>query len=159
MLRRRKVDQRPGRIARQVAHQIGKRLPKPDRLATLTRRATDRLFLQQTTKRRAAERKQLRGRLYRIGGLAGAGLLAGWTLAAKRGTRTWQAATAQFAKVGQPLTRVRQRLTPPPLRADAGTGTGERSGAPSPLPASPLLASDKDKQPAKEAEATTNADR
>ena len=172
MLRRRKADQRPGRIVYKVAHQIGKPLPKPDQLATLTRRATDKLFLRRTTKRRAADRRQLRGRLYRIGGLAGVGLLAGGALAARGGTRAWQAATAQLAKVGQPLTRVRQRMIPTLRRTDAGTG--ERSGAPapspSPTPESSSLASgkatdaDKDKakdqaeQPAK-AKATTNADR
>ncbi len=159
MLRRRKITQRPGGIARQ----LGKRLPKSDRLATLTSRATDRLFHQRATKRRAAECKQRRGRLYRIGGLAGAGLVAGWTLAAKRGAQAWQVAGAQFAKAGQPLTRVRQRMTLARLRVgvgtDAGTSAGERNGAPSPVPASPSMASDKDKQPAKEAEATTNSDR
>lgn len=155
VLRRGKTDQRADRIVCRLAHQMGERLPEPDQLVTLTRRATgraiDRLLPKRAAKWRAAERKHRRGRLYRTAGLAGAGLLASWMLAAKHGTRTWQTAQAQLAKVGRPLLRARQpatttsivgaeaEATPPRAHPGVGDGNGgDRGGiaVPSPLPSS-----------------------
>jgi hypothetical protein len=88
---------RGARAAREVAGA----LQEPEQVAELTRRAADKLFPERARQRREAGRKRRRRLLFGGAGLLGAGLVAGWLTAPKRGADTRQALKEQAAKASE----------------------------------------------------------
>lgn len=88
---------RPGaRAARGVAEAVD-----TEQVAELTRRAADKLFPERAKQRRDAARNRRRRMLVGGAGLLGAGVVAGWLTAPKRGAETRQALKDQAAKASE----------------------------------------------------------
>jgi hypothetical protein len=88
---------RGARAAREVAGA----LQEPEQVAELTRRAADKLFPERARQRREAGRKRRRRLLFGGAGLLGAGMVAGWLTAPKRGADTRQALKEQAARASE----------------------------------------------------------
>jgi hypothetical protein len=72
-----------------------------EQVAELTRRAADKLFPERAKQRRDTARKRRRRVLVGGAGLLGAGVVAGWLTAPKRGAETRQALKDQAAKASE----------------------------------------------------------
>jgi gas vesicle protein len=96
-----KASRQGARAARGMAGQAAERLPEPEQVADLTRRATDKLFPERARQRERAKRRRRVGILTGAGGLLGLGVLAGWLTAPKRGAETRQALKDQAAKASE----------------------------------------------------------
>jgi gas vesicle protein len=92
----RKARRRGASAARQAAEAVD-----PEQVAELTRRAADKLFPERAKQRRDAARKRRRRVLVGGAGLLGAGMVAGWLTAPKRGAETRQALKDQAAKASE----------------------------------------------------------
>jgi hypothetical protein len=88
---------RGARAAREVAGT----LQEPEQVAELTRRAADKLFPERARQRREAGRKRRRRLLFGGAGLLGAGMVAGWLTAPRRGADTRQALKEQAARASE----------------------------------------------------------
>ena len=88
---------RGARAAREVAEV----LPEPEQVADLTKRAADKLFPERAKQRRHASRTRRRRLLFGGAGLLGAGVVAGWLTAPKRGAEIRQALKEQAAKASE----------------------------------------------------------
>jgi hypothetical protein len=121
----RKARRRGARAAREVADV----LPEPEQVAELTRRAADKLFPERARQRRAAGRRRRRRLLVGGAGLLGAGVVAGWLTAPRRGAETRQALKEQAAKASE---KGWERVAEP---SEAGTVTpvGEQGAEVTPL--------------------------
>jgi hypothetical protein len=93
----RQARRRGARAAREVAGA----LQEPEQVAELTRRAADKLFPERARQRREAGRKRRRRLLFGGAGLLGAGIVAGWLTAPKRGADTRQALKEQAARASE----------------------------------------------------------
>jgi hypothetical protein len=92
----RQARRRGAKAARQAAEAVD-----PEQVAELTRRAADKLFPERAKQRRDADRKRRRRVLVGGAGLLGAGVVAGWLTAPKRGVETRQALKDQAAKASE----------------------------------------------------------
>jgi hypothetical protein len=92
----RTARRRGAKAARGVAEAVD-----PEQVAELTRRAADKLFPERAKQRRDAARKRRRRILVGGAGLLGAGMVAGWLTAPKRGADTRQALKDQAAKASE----------------------------------------------------------
>jgi ABC-type transporter Mla subunit MlaD len=122
----RKARRRGARAAREVADV----LPEPEQVAELTKRAADKLFPERARQRRAAGRKRRRRLLVGGAGLLGAGVVAGWLTAPKRGADTRQALKEQAAKASE---KGWERVAEPSEPAGTGTPEGEHDAEVTPL--------------------------
>jgi hypothetical protein len=122
----RKARRRGARAAREAAGV----LPEPEQVAELTRRAADKLFPERARQRRAAGRKRRRRLLVGGAGLLGAGVVAGWLTAPKRGADTRQALKEQAAKASE---KGWERVAEPSEPAGTVTPEGEQSAEVTPL--------------------------
>jgi hypothetical protein len=95
----RKARRRGARAAREVADALP--VPEPEQVAELTKRAADKLFPERARQRRAAGRRRRRRLLVGGAGLLGAGVVAGWLTAPRRGAETRQALKEQAAKASE----------------------------------------------------------
>jgi len=111
----RRARRRGATAARQAAGAVD-----PEQVAELTRRAADKLFPERAKQRRDAARKRRRRILVGGAGLLGAGMVAGWLTAPKRGADTRQALKDQAAKASE---KGWERVAEP--SEDAGTITLE----------------------------------
>jgi gas vesicle protein len=111
----RKARRRGATAARQAAGAVD-----PEQVTELTRRAADKLFPERAKQRRDAARKRRRRMLVGGAGLLGAGMVAGWLTAPKRGAETRQALKDQAAKASE---KGWERVAEP--SEDAGTITLE----------------------------------
>jgi hypothetical protein len=93
----RQARRRGARAAREVAGA----LQEPEQVAELTRRAADKLFPERARQRREAGRRRRRRLLFGGAGLLGAGIVAGWLTAPRRGADTRQALKEQAAKASE----------------------------------------------------------
>jgi hypothetical protein len=85
---------RATRVAREVADGT-------DQVADLTRRTADKLFPERARQRREARRRRRRRLMVGGAGLLGAGVVAGWLTAPRRGAETRQALKDQAAKASE----------------------------------------------------------
>jgi hypothetical protein len=92
----RQARRRGAKAAREVAGTVD-----PEQVAELTRRAADKLFPERAKQRRNASRKRRRRVLVGGAGLLGAGVVAGWLTAPKRGAETRQVLKDQAAKASE----------------------------------------------------------
>jgi hypothetical protein len=96
-----KAGRRGARAARGMAKEAAERLPEPEQVADLTRRAADKLFPERARQRQKAKRRRRVGLLTQVGGLLGIGLLVGWLTAPKRGAEARKALKEQAAKASE----------------------------------------------------------
>ncbi len=122
-----------GRRARDAARGaarevLERRLPEPEQVAELTRRATDKLFPEHAKQRRKANRRRRRRLLLGGAGLAGLGVLAGWLTAPKKGDEVRQTLKERANAAGDKVAEMRaSAASPGPAATAAGTDAG--SGA------------------------------
>jgi hypothetical protein len=102
-----RAGRRAGRKSADAARQVVDRLPEPEQVADVTRRAADKLFPERAKARRKAQRKRRRGLFYRGVGLAGVGLLLGWLTSTRKGNQTLQTVKSQASKATE---TARQRV-------------------------------------------------
>jgi hypothetical protein len=121
-----KARRRGARAAREVADV----LPEPEQVVELTRRAADKLFPERARQRRAAGRRRRRRLLFGGAGLLGAGVVAGWLTAPKRGAETRQALKEQAAKASE---KGWERVAEPSEPAVATPPAGEQGAEVTPL--------------------------
>ena len=122
-----KLARKGAEAGRAAARETLDRLPEPERVAEMTRRAADTLFPQLARKRKAQRRKRRRRLLLGGAGLAGLGLVAGWLTAPRPGTEARQAVKERAARASE---AARQRLE----GARAGGRPAELRTGPAPAP-------------------------
>jgi ABC-type transporter Mla subunit MlaD len=122
----RRARRRGARAAREVADV----LPEPEQVAELTKRAADKLFPERARQRRQASRRRRRRLLFGGAGLLGAGVVAGWLTAPKRGAETRQALKEQAAKASE---KGWERVAEPSEEAGTVTMEGEHGAEVTPL--------------------------
>lgn len=122
----RQARRRGGKAAREVAEV----LPEPEQVAELTKRAADKLFPERAKQRRHAGRKRRRRLLFGGAGLLGAGVVAGWLTAPKRGADTRQALKEQAAKASE---KGWERVAEPSEAAGTAPPAGDQGAEVTPL--------------------------
>lgn len=122
---------------------VGRRLPEPEQVAEMARRATEKVFPERAKQHRKAVRKRRRRLLYGGAGLAGLGMLTGWLTAPKKGNETRQALKERANAASDRVAEMRasaasQRAAGPSATSDmeAGGGTMAGSGTAPGMPAS-----------------------
>jgi cell division protein FtsB len=131
-----KAGRRGARAARGAARGAAERLPEPEQLAHMSRRAADKLFPERARQR---ERDKRRRRNVFLAGAVTSGILgvvAGWLTAPKRGAETRQALKEQAARASEkgwerttePETSETAEVTP--LHQGDGASTGGQSRIP-----------------------------
>lgn len=111
---------------------VGRRLPEPEQVAEMTRRATDKMFPERAKQHRKIARKRRRRLLYGGAGLAGLGMLIGWLTAPKKGDEARQALKERASAASDKVAEMRASAGPqgptgtPTSGMDAGgeLGTG-----------------------------------
>jgi len=107
------------RRAREVARDAVERLPEPEQVAELARRAEEKLVPEAAKQHRKSRRKRTRRRMAGAAGVAGLGMLAGWLTAPRKGDEVRQVikerASAASGRVAE-------------MRADAADSTGAATG-------------------------------
>ncbi len=102
---------RLGRKARKRALEVAReaidRLPEPEQVAELTRRAEEKLLPEKAKQFREARRKRARRRLHGAGGVAGLGMLLGWLTAPKKGDEVRQALKERGSAASQKVAELR----------------------------------------------------
>jgi hypothetical protein len=126
-VRGRRARRRGAEAARQAADGTDQ---VADQVADLTRRTADKLFPERARQRREAGRKRRRRRLLGGAGLLGAGVVAGWLTAPRRGADTRQALKEQAAKASE---KGWERVAEPPEAAGPTTAAGEQGAEVTPI--------------------------
>jgi hypothetical protein len=112
---------------------VERRLPEPDELADMTRRAADKLFPERAKQHRKTARKRRRRMVMGGLGFAGLGMAVGWLTAPKRGGETREALKARANAAGDRISEMRSTTGsqgPTPTPASSGMGTGSDLGSP-----------------------------
>jgi hypothetical protein len=123
----RRARRRGARAAREVA---GGTDQVADQVADLTRRTAEKLFPERARQRRQASRKRRRRRLLGSAGLLGAGVVAGWLTAPRRGVDTRQALKEQAAKASE---KGWERVAEPSEEAGPTAPAGEQGAEVTPI--------------------------
>jgi hypothetical protein len=117
---------------------VGRRLPEPEQVAEITRRAADMIFPERGKQYRKAARKRRRRLLYGGAGLACLGTLIGWLTAPRRGDETRQVLRERANAASEKVAEMRasagsrgQEGTPVPsgMEAAGGLGSGSMTGS------------------------------
>jgi gas vesicle protein len=124
-----KASRKASRQARDAAFEaVGRRIPDPDQVADMTRRATEKLFPEQARQSRKAAASKRRRRMMAAGaGVAGLGMLIGWLTAPKKGQEARQALKERANAASDKVAEMRA-TTGPQGPASTSTGTGTESG-------------------------------
>jgi hypothetical protein len=121
------VGKEARRRARNVAREAVERLPEPEQVADVTRRATEKLFPESVKHHRKARRKRARRRMFAGASLAGLGVLAGWLTAPRRGEEARQALKERANATSEKFAGMRST---PDATAEPGAGlSGSESTA------------------------------
>ncbi len=129
------ASKRASRRARRAARDaVGRRLPEPEQVAEVTRRATDKMFPERAKHHRKTARKRWRRLLYGGTGIAGLGMLIGWLTAPKKGDETRQALKERANAASEKVAEMRasagsQRPTGTSTTSDTDAGGGAGTGA------------------------------
>jgi hypothetical protein len=133
------AGKRAGRRARGATFDVvGRRLPEPEQVADLTRRATEKVFPELAKQHRKTGRKRRRRLIYGGAGLAGVGVLVGWLTAPKKGDETRQALKERASAATDKMAEMRATAGPqrppstattPGTVADSGVGSGSMAGS------------------------------
>jgi hypothetical protein len=101
-----------------------------DQVADLARRTADKLFPERARQRREAGRRRRRRLLLGSAGLLGAGVVAGWLTAPRRGADTRQALKEQAAKASE---KGYERVAEPQEAAGPSPAAGEQGAEVTPI--------------------------
>jgi hypothetical protein len=125
-----KVSKQASRRARNAAlDAVERRLPEPDEVADMTRRATDKLFPERAKQHRKASRKRRRRLVFGGAGLAGLGMAIGWLTAPKRGGEARQALKARANAASDRVAEMRSTAgSERPTGSSASPGSGSGMG-------------------------------
>jgi hypothetical protein len=131
-----KASKQASRQARDAAlDAVGRRLPDPDQVANMTRRATDKMFPERAKQNRKAARKRRRRMVAAGAGVAGVGMLIGWLTAPKKGDEARQALKERANAASDKVAEMRASAGPQgPTStsttpgADSGLGAGGMAG-------------------------------
>jgi hypothetical protein len=117
---------------------VGKRLPEPEQVAELTRRATEKVFPERAKQHRKVAGKRRRRLMYGGAGLAAIGMLIGWLTAPRKGDETRQALKERASAASDKVAEMRASAGPQRptdtsatagMVADSGTGSGTMAGS------------------------------
>lgn len=133
------AGKRAGRRARGATFEaVERRLPEPEQVAELTRRATEKVFPERAKHHRKNARKRRRRLMFGGAGLALVGMLIGWLTAPKKGDEVRQVlkerANAAGDKVGEMRATAGSQRAPASsttsgMVADSGAGSGSMAGS------------------------------
>jgi hypothetical protein len=132
-----KASKETSRQARDAALEaVGRRLPDPDQVADMTRRATDKMFPERAKQNRKTTRKRRRRMMAAGAGVAGLGMLMGWLTAPKRGDEARQALKERASAASDKVAEMRATTGPqrpastsPSTATDSGLGSGSMGSA------------------------------
>lgn len=126
-----KASKEASRQAREAALEaVGRRMPDPDQVADLTRRATEKMFPERAKQNRKITRKRRRRMIAAGAGVAGLGMLIGWLTAPKRGDEARQALKERASAASDKVAEMRATTGPQgPASATSSTATDSGSGA------------------------------
>jgi gas vesicle protein len=117
---------------------VGRRLPEPELVAELTRRATEKVFPERAKHYRKTVRKRRRRLMYGGAGLAAIGMLIGWLTAPKKGDETRQVLKERANAASDKVAELRATAGPQRpadtsttsgMVADSGVGSGSMAGS------------------------------
>jgi hypothetical protein len=123
-----KASKKASRQARDAALEaVARRMPDPDQVADMTRRATDKMFPERARQYRKVARKRRRRMMAAGAGVAGLGMLIGWLTAPKKGQEARQALKERANAASDKVAEMRAS-TGPQGPAGTSTATGTESG-------------------------------
>jgi hypothetical protein len=124
----RKARKRAERVARDAVE----RLPDPEQVAELARRAEEKLLPERSKQHRKEQRKRTRRRIYGGAGVAGLGVLLGWLTAPKKGDETRQTLKERASAASGKIVEMRANATSQGGGAEPGTGLSTAPGTTEP---------------------------
>jgi hypothetical protein len=126
-----KASKKASRQARDAAFEaVGRRIPDPDQVADMTRRATEKLFPEQARQNRKATQKRRRRVMAAGAGVAGLGMLIGWLTAPKKGQEARQALKERANAASDKVAEMRASAGPQgPTGTSTATGTESGLGS------------------------------
>jgi hypothetical protein len=123
-----KASKKASRQARDAALEaVARRMPDPDQVADMTRRATDKMFPERARQYRKVARKRRRRMMAAGAGVAGLGMLIGWLTAPKKGQEARQALKERANAASDKVAEMRAS-TGPQGPTGTSTATGTESG-------------------------------
>ena len=115
---------------------VGRRLPDPDQVAEMTRRAIDKMSPERAKQNRKITRKRQRRMIAAGVGVAGLGMLIGWLTAPKRGGEARQALKERASAASDKVAEMRATTGPqgpagtaPSTTTESGKGSAGSRGA------------------------------
>jgi hypothetical protein len=126
-----KASRKAGRQAREAALEaVGRRIPDPEQVADMTRRATDKMFPERARQNRKAASKRRRRMMVAGAGVAGLGMLIGWLTAPKKGQEARQALKERANAASDRVAEMRASAGPQgPTSTSTATGTESGLGS------------------------------
>ena len=127
------LGRRARKRALKVAREAVERLPDPEQVAELTKRAEEKLIPERAKQFRKTRRKRARRRLYGGAGVAGLGVLLGWLTAPKKGEEVRQALKERASAASDKVAEMRGSGTQDDgAAAGVGLSGSAASGTPEP---------------------------
>jgi hypothetical protein len=126
-----KASKKASRQARAAALEaVARRMPDPDQVADMTRRATDKMFPERARQYRKVARKRRRRMMVAGAGVAGLGMLIGWLTAPKKGQEARQALKERANAASDKVAEMRASAGPQgPTGTSTATGTESGLGS------------------------------
>jgi hypothetical protein len=126
-----KASKKASRQARAAALEaVARRMPDPDQVAGMTRRATDKMFPERARQYRKVARKRRRRMMVAGAGVAGLGMLIGWLTAPKKGQEARQALKERANAASDKVAEMRASAGPQgPTGTSTATGTESGLGS------------------------------
>lgn len=126
-----KASKKASRQARDAALEaVARRMPDPDQVADMTRRATDKMFPERARQYRKVARNRRRRMMAAGAGVAGLGMLIGWLTAPKKGQEARQALKERANAASDKVAEMRASAGPQgPTGTSTATGTESGLGS------------------------------
>ncbi|HEX8929884.1 MAG TPA: hypothetical protein VGA45_13275 [Actinomycetota bacterium] len=126
-----KASKKASRQARDAALEaVARRIPDPDQVADMTRRATDKMFPERARQYRKVARNRRRRMMAAGAGVAGLGMLIGWLTAPKKGQEARQALKERANAASDKVAEMRASAGPQgPTGTSTATGTESGLGS------------------------------
>jgi hypothetical protein len=130
-----KASKKASRQARAAALEaVGRRIPDPDQVADITRRAADKMFPERARQYRKASRARRRRMMAAGAGVAALGMLIGWLTAPKKGQEARQTLKERANAASDKVAEMRasagpQGPTSTPTAAESGLGSAGMAGS------------------------------
>ena len=126
-----KASKKASRQARDAALEaVARRMPDPDQVADMTRRATDKMFPERARQYRKVARNRRRRMMAAGAGVASLGMLIGWLTAPKKGQEARQALKERANAASDKVAEMRASAGPQgPTGTSTATGTESGLGS------------------------------